>query len=98
MRPDVAADVGQVPPADGFELGLAVDERVDAFEPFGLARLTPRTVPAGGGCFWPHAARVRAIGRCRGDLRDMDRFLERAETIEHPFDFQQVNLWVIELQ
>src|SRR4051812_37463010 len=56
VRPEVAADVGEVPPADRFEFRLAVDQRVNRFEPVGLRRFAPRTVPPRRGGFWSHAA------------------------------------------
>src|SRR3954452_3673042 len=55
VRPEVAAHIGQVPPADRFEFRLALNQRVNCFEPVGLCLVAPRTVPAGCSCFWSHA-------------------------------------------
>src|SRR4051794_7673806 len=98
MWPEVAWHIGQVPPADGFELRLAVDERVNRFEPVGLRRLAPRAMPAGRGRFRPHAIWVWPIDGSGGDFGDVDRRIKNLEAIEHPLDFQHVHLWIIKLQ
>src|SRR4051812_31271266 len=98
MGPEVAWNIGQVPPADGFELGLAVDERVNGFEPIGLGPLAPRAVPTGRSRFWPHAVGIRPVVRSRGDFSDVDWFIKNLEAVEHALDFQYVHLRIIKLQ
>ncbi len=98
MRPEVAVHVRQVPPSDRFKLGLAVHQRINGFDPFGLRCLTPRPVPTGGSRIRSHAFRVRPIDGCCSNLGNVHWLVERCEPIEHAFDFQQINLRVVELQ
>src|SRR5262245_47339871 len=65
MWPEVAANVCQIPPADGFVFGLAIDKRVNRFEPIGLCLFAPRPMPTWRRRLRPHAREIGPVGRRR---------------------------------
>src|SRR5205823_5523262 len=93
--PEVSRDFGEIPPADRLEFGLAVNQRVDAFDPVRLRRFAPLLVPARGFGARTHALGIQTGLRSGGDLGDVQPAVEDLEAVEHAVDLKQVELRIV---
>src|SRR4051812_26100366 len=72
VRPEMAADICQIPITDRLEFRLAVAQRVNGFEPVSLHDFGPETMPSRHEAFGTHAGGIDAIGGVAGNFRDVE--------------------------